>query len=82
MIVRVNIPREHDASDGSDFDGQDFEFDALPSVGQTLRFTDHNEGSFSVTDSGYLQDGDRFIPCIWLRDDRPKDFSIAINLDD
>lgn len=66
MKVRVFVPSLTARTDDPVYCGTDHTFPALPSVGQALRFTDHRQGDFTVVNVGYVQDGDAFIPAVWL----------------
>ncbi|RYG88811.1 MAG: hypothetical protein EON59_03205 [Alphaproteobacteria bacterium] len=68
MLVRVFVPKPLDPADGSDLDGTEHEFPALPCVGDLIRFTDHRAGEdFTVDRVGYIQDGDGFVACSWVK---------------
>jgi hypothetical protein len=66
MKVRVFVPRRTSSTDNPVFCGTDHTFPGLPGIGQALRFTDHRQGDFAVVNVGYVQDGDAFIPAVWL----------------
>ncbi|RZF64006.1 hypothetical protein EWE75_13600 [Sphingomonas populi] len=67
MKVRVFIPKEHDPVDGSDFGGEDFNFDALPQVGQSIQVSGAQSSVFEVERVGFIQEGSAFVSCVWLR---------------
>lgn len=67
MIVRVFVPRSHDAQDGTVFSGSDHNFPVIPNIGHVLRFTDErNDEEFTVAKAGFVQRGDAFIAAVWL----------------
>ena len=66
MKVRVFVPSLGSRGEDPVFCGSDHTFPGLPSLGQALRFTDHQRGDFTVVNVGYVQDGDAFIPAVWL----------------
>lgn len=69
MIVRVFIPKKLDPSDGSDFDGHDYNFEVLPAVGNTLRLADPSSPDFEVERVGFIQDGEAFVASVWMKRD-------------
>jgi|GEM_PF-4804159 len=73
MKVRVFVRAASAPVDAPVYSGTDHTFPGLPSVGQSVRFTDHRAGDFTVTSVGYVQDGDGFVPALWLMpsDTRP-----------
>jgi len=66
MKVRVFVPSLTTRADDAVYCGTDHTFPGLPSIGQALRFTDHRQGDFTVASVGYVQDGDAFLPAVWL----------------
>lgn len=66
MKVRVFIPSR---DEGYTHDGSEYEFASLPRVGETIRFTDFRAADFTVTQVGYIQDGDSFITAVWTESD-------------
>jgi len=66
MKVWVFVPSVNGSADDPVYCGSGHTFPGLPSVGQALRFTDHRQGDFTIANVGYVQDGDAFIPAVWL----------------
>ncbi|WP_271299656.1 hypothetical protein [Sphingomonas sp. CV7422] len=66
MKVRVFRP-----ANDADFDylGEDFDFEAVPAVGQMLRYTNHEPADLLVERAGFIQDGESFVACVWLKDE-------------
>ncbi|MBC2665646.1 hypothetical protein H7F51_08925 [Novosphingobium flavum] len=77
MKVRVFVPGVAEAADGPCYGGTDHQFPALPSLGQTLRFTDERKGDFTVIDVGFVQEGDAFVAAVWLEADAARRASYA-----
>ena len=60
--VRVFTPgREAESMN----EGVDFNFAAIPRIGELLRFTDHRAADFVVTQVGHVQDGKTFVAAVW-----------------
>lgn len=66
MIVRVFIPGP---KDGDDYNGSDYDFEVMPSVGQLLRLTAYIHADFEVERVGFIQDGETFVASIWCKND-------------
>ena len=66
MKIRMFVPGSSSNADEPVFCGSDHIFPSLPAIGQAIRFTDHRQGDFDVVSIGYVQDGDGFLPAVWL----------------
>jgi hypothetical protein len=66
MKVRVFVPTRPSPAHETIFGGSDHIFPTIPAVGEALRFTDHRQSDFTVMRVGYVQQGDVFLPAIWL----------------
>jgi hypothetical protein len=76
MQVRIFKPTE---DDHNVYVGEDFDFDVLPAVHQTLRFSAEPDYPFEVERVGFIQDGKTFGAAIWLRTSEPSDIDIVID---
>ena len=71
MIVRVFVPKKLDPSDGSDMSGTDHDFAVMPREGQKIRLSDPGAPDFEVERTGFIQDGNSFVACVWLKNEVP-----------
>ncbi len=76
MQVRIFKPTE---DDHEVYVGEDFDFDFLPAVNQSLRFSAEPGYPFEVERVGFIQDGKKFGAAIWLRFSEPSDIDIVID---
>ena len=72
MKVRVFVPRECGPADGFTFDGTDYNFPMLPSVGHVLHFTNERAGEFTVVKVGFMQEGPSFVAAVWVEGAKTK----------
>lgn len=64
MKVRVFLYR---GEPGHEYDGEDFEFEAMPQVGHFLRISGEGDYDDEIEKVGFIQDDDKFIAAVWLK---------------
>jgi len=50
-----------------DYDGEDFEFETMPQVGQFLRISGEGDYDDEIEKIGFIQEDDKFIAAVWLK---------------
>ncbi|QBE91480.1 hypothetical protein BRX36_21490 [Sphingomonas sp. S-NIH.Pt1_0416] len=66
MRVRLFIPPIGNGE--GDYQGQDYDFEVLPQPGQLVRTTYQAVVDYQAERIGFIQDGEEFVACVWLRE--------------
>jgi len=74
MKVRVFLPTDEALEP---FAFGEFAFEAMPSEGQILRFTELETADYPIVQVGFIQDGETFTASVWLGPPQPRSGSLV-----